>query len=184
MSQPGVHGLTCARSGGYTMLGFRRTSLTLALLLAAVLSISAGAFANTDAAPSLEITKSVFMAYVKSHDVRYVTDDVVFYNAALQEPFAIGREALGEALYWFCHVAFDAIAIPRNIVIGEGKAVYEGTIVGTHIGEFAGIPATGNYAEFPIIISYQLERTPPYHIRQATIYIILNILMQQIAPGN
>jgi len=167
------------------MFGFRKMSPTLALLLAAVLSVSAGALANTDAAPSLEITKSVFTAYAESHDVQYVTDDVIFFNAALQEPFAIGPEALGEALYWFYHVAFDAIAIPRNIVIGEGKAVYEGTIVGIHIGEFAGIPATGNHVEFPIIIiSYQLERTPPYHIRQATVYIMLNILMQQIAPGN
>jgi len=167
------------------MLGFRKTSLTLALLLAAVLSVSAGAFANMEAAPSLETTKSVFMSYMESHDIKYATDDVIFFNAALEEPFAIGREALGEALYWFYHVAFDAIAIPRNIVIGEGKAVYEGTIVGIHIGEFAGIPATGNHVEFPIIIiSYQLERTPPYHIRQATVYIMLNILMQQIAPGN
>ena len=166
------------------MFGFRKMSPTLALLLAAVLSVSAGAFANTDAAPSLEITKSVFTAYAESHDVQYVTDDVIFFNAALQEPFAIGPEALGEALYWFYHVAFDAIAIPGNIVIGEGRAVYEGTIVGIHIGEFAGIPATGNHVEFPIIISYQLERTPPYHIRQATVYIMLNILMQQIAPGN
>ena len=166
------------------MFGFRKMSPTLALLLAAVLSVSAGALANTDAAPSLEITKSVFTAYAESHDVQYVTDDVIFFNAALQEPFAIGREALGEALHWFYHVAFDAIAIPRNIVIGEGRAVYEGTIVGIHIGEFAGIPATGNHVEFPIIISYQLERTRPYHIRQATVYIMLNILMQQIAPGN
>ena len=166
------------------MFGFRKMSSTLALLLAAVLSVSAGALANTDAAPSLEITKSVFTAYAESHDVQYVTDDVIFFNAALQEPFAIGPEALGEALYWFYHVAFDAIAIPRNIVIGEGRAVYEGTIVGIHIGEFAGIPATGNHVEFPIIISYELEMTPPYQIRRATIYIMLNILMQQIAPGN
>ena len=166
------------------MFGFRKMSSTLALLLAAVLSISAGASANTDAAPSLEVTKSVFMAYAESHDVKYVTDDVIFFNAALQEPFAIGRDDLGQALYWFYHVAFDAIAIPKSIIIGQGKAVYEGTIVGIHIGEFAGIPATGNHVEFPIIISYELEMTPPYQIRRATIYIMLNILMQQIAPSN
>jgi ABC-type glycerol-3-phosphate transport system substrate-binding protein len=64
------------------MFGFRKMSSTLALLLAAVLSISAGASANTDAAPSLEVTKSVFMAYAESHDVKYVTDDVIFFNAA------------------------------------------------------------------------------------------------------
>ncbi len=157
------------------MLGFRKMSLTMALLLAAVLSVSVEALANTEEAPSLEITRSVFLPYAESHDVKYVTDNVIFFNAALQESFAIGREALGEALYWFYHVAFDAIAIPKNIVIGQGKAVYEGTIVGTHIGEFAGIPATGNHVAFPIIISYELERTPPYHIRRATIYMILNM---------
>lgn len=47
------------------------------------------------------------------------------------------------AYIYMYSIAFDAEAKISNYIIGEGKATIEGTIIGTHIGEFAGIPATG-----------------------------------------
>jgi hypothetical protein len=44
---------------------------------------------------------------------------------------------------YFYHVAFDATATTRTVLFGEQNAMIEGDFVGKHIGEFAGVPATG-----------------------------------------
>jgi hypothetical protein len=43
-------------------------------------------------------------------------------------------------LNYFYHVAFDATAENTTEIIENGKAVWDGYLVGRHIGEFTGIP--------------------------------------------
>ena len=62
-------------------------------------------------------------------------------------------------LHWFYHVAFDARADLRNMVIGEGTAVLEAEFVGRHIGTFAGIePTATRVSKFPL----WLPRSPAF----------------------
>lgn len=50
----------------------------------------------------------------------------------------------------FYHIAFDATATTRVALFGEDSAMVEGDFVGKHIGEFAGIPATGKGVRVPL----------------------------------
>ena len=60
-------------------------------------------------------------------------------------------------LTYFYHVAFDATATTRTMLFGEHNAMVEGDFVGKHIGEFAGIPATGKDVRVPLRVVYDLE---------------------------
>jgi predicted ester cyclase len=64
-------------------------------------------------------------------------------------------------------VAFDADTETTGMIIGDGKAMVEGYVTGKHIGEFAGIPATGKDIRVPICVSYDLEND---QIKRARIY--------------
>jgi predicted ester cyclase len=60
-------------------------------------------------------------------------------------------------LDWFYHVAFEATAETKNIVVGEGIAVLEAEFVGRHIGDFAGVPPTGKDVRVPFAVVYDLR---------------------------
>ena len=107
---------------------------------------------------SVEETRAVLMPYLESHhsDVSAMADDVVFRNMATGDE-ASGPEGVRAMLDFFYHVAFDADAETRNIVIGEGIGVVEGVFVGTHIGEFAGVPATGKEVRVPLAVIYDVR---------------------------
>ena len=51
---------------------------------------------------------------------------------------------------------FDAVPELKNQVIGEGTAALELVFVGTHTGDFAGIPATGKEVAVPYAAFYDL----------------------------
>jgi predicted ester cyclase len=53
--------------------------------------------------------------------------------------------------------AFQARAEFRSRIIADDQAVVEGEFIGTHIGEFAGIPATGRQVRVPPCVVYDLE---------------------------
>ncbi len=60
-------------------------------------------------------------------------------------------------LDFFYHVAFDATAETKSLVVGDGIAVLEGEFVGRHIGEFAGVPATGMDVRVPLVVIYDVR---------------------------
>ena len=62
-------------------------------------------------------------------------------------------------------------------MVAENNAVVEGYLVGKHIGEFAGIPATGKDVRVPMCIVYDVEGE---YIQRARIYMQMSVLMAQL----
>ena len=89
-------------------------------------------------------------------------------------------EGVAGLLHYFYHVAFDATAEVTNTMVGDGKAMVEGFVVGKHIGEFAGIPPTNKAFRVPICVTYDLEDD---QIKRARIYFELLSLMAQLGVG-
>jgi prepilin-type processing-associated H-X9-DG protein len=75
------------------------------------------------------------------------------------------------------HRAFDARAESRNMLWTDGHAVWEGHLIGKHIGEFAGIPATGKDVCVPLCVVYDLAED---EIRRARMYLEMPVLRQQL----
>jgi len=107
---------------------------------------------------SVESTRKVIAQYIDSGhaDLSMMAKDVVFTNMATGDEHR-GVDAVREMLNYIYHVAFDAKAELKNTVIADGQAVIEGDFVGTHIAEFAGIPATRKQVRVPLCVTYDLK---------------------------
>jgi predicted ester cyclase len=88
-----------------------------------------------------------------------------------------GPTAVLEMLNYFYHIAFDATATTQVTLFGENNAMVEGVFVGKHIGEFAGIPATGKDVRVPICIVYDLINNK---IKNGRVYFEMPALFQQL----
>ncbi len=130
---------------------------------------------------SIESTYRVMRRYWDSRltDISLMAEDVRFTMMA-DGSQTKGPEAVLHLLNHFYRVAFDAKAEIFNEVIGDGRAVAEGYFTGTHIGDFAGIPATGKEVRIPLCVSYELEND---EIKRARIYFEMPILMAQLGVG-
>jgi len=102
--------------------------------------------------------KAMIQRYVDSNhgDLSMMADDVVFRTMATGEEVR-GREGVAAMLHHIYHVAFDAKAETHAIIADERNAVLEGTFVGRHIGEFAGVPATNKEIRVPLCVVYDVE---------------------------
>src|SRR5947209_16759392 len=126
---------------------------------------------------SLEATRKVVTGYVKDHgNPNYLAEDAVFIDMGTGEEYR-GRDAIAQSLDYFYHQAFEAHPEVHSTVIADGHAVAEGEFVGRHIGDFAGIPATGREVRVPICVAYDVEDD---RITRARIYLLANVLMQQL----
>ncbi len=106
---------------------------------------------------SVDETREVMETYIASEhgDVSSMADDVVFRVMATGAEHRTPAGVLG-LLQYFYHVAFEAAAETRRFVVGPGSAVLEADFVGRHIGEFAGVPATGREVRVPLCVCYDL----------------------------
>ena len=94
---------------------------------------------------------------------------------------ASGAEGTEQLIRFFHEVAFDAQPEILNVVCGDRGAAIEAVFVGTHIGEFAGIPATGNAVRVPYSVLYDLEGDKMTGLR---IYMSMEALIGQMtAPA-
>jgi predicted ester cyclase len=76
------------------------------------------------------------------------------------------------------HEAFDATAETRSRIYAETQAVLEADLVGTHIGTFAGIPATGRKVRVPLCVVYDLENGK---ISRGRVYMQVPVLLRQLS---
>src|SRR5829696_5275471 len=109
-------------------------------------------------------------------DLSMMAEDVVFTHMATGDEHH-GPDAIRGMLNYMYHQAFDARAEERSRIIAENQAVVEGDFVGKHIGEFAGIPATGRQVRVPLCVVYDLEDGL---IRRARVYLEMPVLMRQL----
>jgi steroid delta-isomerase-like uncharacterized protein len=128
---------------------------------------------------SVESTRETMLRYFNSEhsDVSMMAEDVVFTIMATGQEHH-GRDAVLGMLNYFYHIAFDAAAeSTRAMLFGESNAMVEGDFVGKHIGEFAGIPATGKDVRVPICVVYDLADD---QIKRGRVYFEMPALLQQL----
>lgn len=127
---------------------------------------------------SVESTREVVSRYVNSNhsDLSMMAPDVVFTNMATGDEHR-GVEALAGMLHYIYHVAFDARAETKNMIFADGNAVLEGDFVGKHIGEFAGVPASGKVVRVPLCVVYDLEGD---RIKRGRVYFEVPAFLKQI----
>jgi len=83
-----------------------------------------------------------------TEDVRWVTvesGDVV-----------TGREAVRDFIGSMHTTLFDAHPVLKNLVVGDGIVAGEFDFVGTHTGDFEGVPATGSQLALPYVVFYDV----------------------------
>jgi steroid delta-isomerase-like uncharacterized protein len=127
---------------------------------------------------SLESTRETMLRYLNSEhgDVSMLAQDVVFTIMATGQEHR-GPDAVLGMLHYFYHLAFEATATTRVMLFGEDNAMFEGDFVGKHIGEFAGIPATGKDVRVPLCVVYDLANN---QITRGHVYFEMPALLQQL----
>jgi steroid delta-isomerase-like uncharacterized protein len=90
---------------------------------------------------------------------------------------ARGPEAAEQMIRFMHEVAFDARPEVSNVVADEAGAAAEAVFVGTHVGEFAGVPASGNSVRVPYSVFYELRDAKITALR---LYMSFDELMRQI----
>jgi steroid delta-isomerase-like uncharacterized protein len=127
---------------------------------------------------SVESTRKVMMDYFSAEhsDESRLADDVVFTVMGTGKEHQ-GLEGIKQMLDYFYHVAFDATGETINLVIADGQAVWEGALVGKHIGEFAGIPATNKDVRVPLCVVYDVDND---QIKRGRVYFEMPALMKQL----
>jgi steroid delta-isomerase-like uncharacterized protein len=127
---------------------------------------------------SIESTRKVLEAYWNSDpdDNSMMADDVVFTDMATGEEHQT-PEGIRNMLNYFYNVAFEATFERTNLVIADGQGVLEGLIVGKHVGEFVGIPATNKDFRAPTCISYDVVDGK---LKRARIYFSVASFIAQV----
>jgi steroid delta-isomerase-like uncharacterized protein len=127
---------------------------------------------------SVESTRKTMLSYWNAEhgDASTLAQDVVYTMMATGKEYK-GHEGVLELLNYMYHVAFEATANPRVTLFGEHNAMLEAEFAGKHIGEYAGIPATGKEVHVPLCVVYELENDL---IKSGHIYLEVPALIEQL----
>jgi steroid delta-isomerase-like uncharacterized protein len=130
---------------------------------------------------SVEATSETMRSYLDALLARgdfadYFTDDVTWTTIGTEQTMQ-GREPVRDFLTWMHTQAFDARPKVKTLVLGDGQAALEADLVGTHTGEFLGIPATGKSVQVPYCVVYDLRDDKIAALRA---YIPMDLFAQQL----
>ena len=134
--------------------------IALVGLCAAVPVLQTSAQDGTPAAISIEEAQSVIDTYLAALVARediapFFSDDVVLELVDVGQVIT-GREEVAGAIVALHEQMFDARPELTNLIVGEGTAAIEAVFIGTHTGEFSGIPATGKEVAVPYAVFYDV----------------------------
>ena len=110
---------------------------------------------------------------------RFFHPDVAFF--VIGGPQASGRDDVVATIRAIHTQAFDAQMRKERVLVDESGALAELTFIGTHTGEFAGVPATGRSVKVPYVAAYDFA--PDGLITEIRIYIPMQVLMAQLGVG-
>ena len=130
---------------------------------------------------SVEATAAIMRSYLDALVARgefadYFTDDVTWTTIGTDQTMQ-GRAAVQDFLAWMHTQAFDARPRVKTLVVGDGQAVLEADLVGTHTGEFLGMAATGKSVQVPYCVVYDLRDDKIAALRA---YIPMDLFAQQL----
>jgi steroid delta-isomerase-like uncharacterized protein len=130
---------------------------------------------------SVQRTREAVERYINSdhRDLSMMADDVVFTSMATGDEHR-GVEGVRRMLEHVYHEAFDARAESRTRIYADDNAVLEADFVGTHVGTFAGIPATGRSVRVPLCVVYDLRDG---RIVRGRVYLELPVLLRQLGAA-
>jgi len=101
-----------------------------------------------------ETMKGYFDALLGGGDFgQFFTNDVLWTTLETGEQVR-GRDAVRDYIVSLHTQIFDAKPEVKNVIVADGAALVEADFVGTHIRDFAGIPATGTKLRVPYCVVY------------------------------
>jgi predicted ester cyclase len=87
---------------------------------------------------------------------RFFAPDVVWTTMETGEAVR-GRDAVRDLITGIHTRAFQAHPELVNLMTGDGTAMLEAVFDGTHVGEFAGVAATGRHVRLPYCMAYDVS---------------------------
>lgn len=130
---------------------------------------------------SSEQTRTIIDAYVGELVTfgdfgRYLADEVTMTFMGTDRVIT-GRDAVRAVITAVHEQAFRTAVELKTIVCGDRHAMLEAEFVGTHIGEFEGIAATGRPVRVPYAVAYDLRDN---RIAALRLYFPMELLLRQI----
>ena len=107
---------------------------------------------------------------------RFFAEDIRFEIVGTDQS-ARGAEAAEHAIRFFHEIAFDAQPEISKVLVDDDGAAAEAMFVGKHIGDFAGVGATGRAVRVPYSVFYELDAGLITALR---IYLSMDQLLTQI----
>lgn len=131
---------------------------------------------------SVERTRATLINYLDCLGARgpyaqYFTDDVSFMVMGTGQEVK-GKQAVEQFIRAFHEQAFDAHPILKTTMVSDGIAAIEMDFVGTHTGEFGGVPASGQSVDVPYAVVYEIENDTIAALR---LYMPMDVLFKQIS---
>ena len=124
-----------------------------------------------------ETMQSYVSALLDRGDYRRFFADEIEVSIVGTDQQARGSEAAEQMIRFMHQVAFDARPEISNLVADDAGAAAEAVFEGTHIGEFAGVPASGQRVRVPYSVFYELRDGKITALR---LYMSLDELVRQI----
>lgn len=129
----------------------------------------------------IETARTTMTAYLDTLLARgsyenFFTPDANLYLMGTDQE-AHGRDQVVGLIRYLHEGAFDARPQLKCLLVDGEKSALEADFVGTHIAEFAGIPATGKEIRVPYSVVYDLEGE---QIAALRIYMSLDAITRQL----
>jgi steroid delta-isomerase-like uncharacterized protein len=140
--------------------------------------------ASFTAVPDVAARRATLAQYLDTLNARgdfarFLTDDIDF--AVVGGPEARGRDAVEGTIRAIHEQMFDSSIRILSTTCDASRGVAELTFVGTHIAEFAGVPATGRQVDVNYAAVYDFADDG--RISALRVYFPMHVLMAQLGAA-